>query len=202
MRSAVERANAVRRENAEETKRKRRRRRPSLTSLRISELSRLFRARFGDQLPNDEDGLKHLAVMAHHLVTLPGNAQMRIHEWAKMHAPWCPIADLDDITDDALRRPRRWKADRLAWHLKLTEQDRKALRITTIGAIDCGKGSRTAKRRNRNRAIKQATRRASGMRPRQEYESNSLSRSKPWKALGISRATYYRSLKRSAPLSE
>ena len=29
-------------------------------------------------------------------------------------------------------------------------------------------------------------------RPRAEYEANSLTRSKPWEALGMSRATWYR----------
>ena len=34
--------------------------------------------------------------------------------------------------------------------------------------------------------------------PREEYEANSINRSKPWEALGMSRATWYRKGKPSA----
>lgn len=37
-------------------------------------------------------------------------------------------------------------------------------------------------------------------RPRAEYLANSLSRSKPWEALGMSRATWYRQGKPSVPI--
>lgn len=36
--------------------------------------------------------------------------------------------------------------------------------------------------------------------PREEYEANSISRAKPWEALGMSRATWYRKGKPSAPV--
>jgi hypothetical protein len=37
-----------------------------------------------------------------------------------------------------------------------------------------------------------AKRRAKGMKPRAKYESGSLTKMQPWKAEGISRATWYR----------
>ena len=36
--------------------------------------------------------------------------------------------------------------------------------------------------------------------PREEYEANSISRAKPWESLGMSRATWYRKGKPSAPV--
>jgi hypothetical protein len=42
-----------------------------------------------------------------------------------------------------------WTADQLAWRLHLTDADRTALAITTIGAIDCPKRVRTIRRKAR-----------------------------------------------------
>lgn len=193
------RADAVRREHAADTRRARRKRRPSLTALRIADLNRLFRARYGDQLPNDDAGRDDLALMAHHLVALPGNPADRIRQWALLRAPWIPAGELEAVIADAMRRPRRWSADRLAWRLRLIEDDRRALHITTIGAVDAGKASRAAARRARQRARKEAARRAAGVKPRAEYEAQSVARSKPWTALGMSRATWYRAGKPPAP---
>ena len=36
--------------------------------------------------------------------------------------------------------------------------------------------------------------------PREEYEANSITRAKPWEALGMSRATWYRKGKPTAPV--
>jgi hypothetical protein len=47
-------------------------------------------------------------------------------------------------------------------------------------------------RRERNRKAHEAKRRARGVRTRAEYEAQSVSRAKPWLALGISRTTWYR----------
>lgn len=188
----VTKADAVRRENATERKRNRRKRRPSIATLRIADLNRLFIGRYGNVLPDDDAGRDDVAIMAHHLVTLAGNPETRIAEWCRLRAPWLTITELADITADAIRRPRRWKADRLAWRLRLTEADRKSLRITTIGAIDCGKDARATSRRATQRARMEAARRVKGAKPRHEYEANALNRLKPWLAAGISRAQWYR----------
>ena len=196
---AISRADAIRKENAIQAKRNKRKRRPSLATLRIADLNRLFRARYGETLPNDDAGRDDVTIMAHHLVTLAGNPEARIADWCRLRAPWLTITELADITADAIRKPRRWKADRLAWRLRLTEIDRKALRITTIGAIDRGKGTRTAQRRTASRQRAEASRRAKGARPRHEYEACSANRTKPWEALGVSRATWYRQRRETAP---
>ena len=88
--------------------------------------------------------------------------------------------------------PRRYKADTLAIKLNLTAAERTALRITTIGAVDLLKEKRSARRRQRDVERKKRGRRARGARPRAEYESNSLTRAKPWMQEGISRRTWER----------
>jgi hypothetical protein len=70
------------------------------------------------------------------------------------------------------------------------------LRITTIGAIDRTKDERQADRKQRkrqaDRARRQRDRQARGVKPRIEYETNSLARTKPWLTAGVSRSTWYR----------
>jgi hypothetical protein len=52
-------------------------------------------------------------------------------------------------------------------------------------------------RTRRNRQEK-ARRRGRQVKSRREYEANSINRTKPWLALGISRATWYRTRETSA----
>jgi hypothetical protein len=92
------------------------------------------------------------------------------------------------IADEANEIPYVWKADRLAKYLGLTYRQRTILRITTIGACDFSKRQRNKQRRHRNRMYLERRRRAAGMRP----QSQSLSATKPWEALGMSRAKWYR----------
>lgn len=53
--------------------------------------------------------------------------------------------------------------------------------------------------RERDRLRSEARRRKAGAVPRREYEEKSIARQKPWVAQGVSRATYYRSIKPAHP---
>jgi hypothetical protein len=173
---------------------RKRERRISMAALRIAELGRLFRARYGDELPDDNAGRADAAIMAHHLARRPGDQQRRIAAWAETWAPWMPADELDRLIADTIAKPRRWRADTLAERLNLIDAERRPLRITTIGAVDKTKAERAADRKERRRQADQARRRAQGAKPRSE----SLARAKPWLALNISRATWYRITKRAA----
>ena len=167
-----------------------------MASLRVRDLNRLFQARYGLTLPDDDAGRDDAAVMAHHLVGLPGNPAERITHWLELKAPWFMIGETKALIAETITHPMRWRADKLAWRMRLTAADRKALRITTIGAIDASKGQRSAQRRDRKRKAEEARRRAKGAKPRTEYEASAISRQKPWEAAGMSRATWYRQLRR------
>lgn len=75
---------------------------------------------------------------------------------------------------------------------QITDQEQRELR--TIISKDM------AKERDRERQT--ARRRAAGAVDRETYESRSLSRQKPWEALGMSRASWYRAGKPATPASE
>jgi hypothetical protein len=129
--------------------------------------------------------------MASHLAKRP-EAERRIPAWLSLWAPWLTAEEVADLTTGTISKPLRWRADKLAWRLRLTEDERRRLRITTIGAIDLTKAQRLARRRLHKRLYKEARRRHEGAKSRTEYEANSINRTKPWLALGMSRRSWYR----------
>ena len=101
-------------------------------------------------------------------------------------------AEASRITEEASTTRQHRTADNLAQFLGVTYRDRQARRLTTIGSIDVKRGARKELRKRRDRLAKERQRRTRGVRPRAEYEANSLSTSKPWEKLGMSRRTWER----------
>lgn len=163
-----------------------------IVSLRLHELARLFASRYaGPKLPDDDAGRDDIEPVIHHLAALRQPAR-RAEQWLELWAPWLTIAELRKIIAQGIASARPWTADQLAWRYRVTKEERTMLGLTTIGAIDQGKAARTKRRKERSRQRKAAIRRAQGAKPRAEYEAASLSNTKPWLALGISRRTWYR----------
>ena len=162
-----------------------------LVALRMHDLAVLFRSRYGHALPDDDAGRDDLEVAINHLACLP-HPQAAIARWIDLWAPWITAKEQREVVAPILANPTRWKADALAWRLRLTMEQRTMLGITTIGAVDMNKGARTKRRRQRDRDRKTTLRRAKGIKPRKVYEQQSVSRQKPWEAEGISRRTWYR----------
>src|SRR5262245_6810320 len=172
----------------------------SMAALRVAELNRLFERRWGARLPDDDAGRDDARIMAHHLAGLRGNDR-RIAEWLEIWAPWMPATDAEALATAALSKPLRWRADTLGKLLNLSRAERDSLRIRTIGDIESTAAERRAARQERARLRKEARRRAAGSTQRQQYEVSSVSRTKPWIALDISRRTWYRLGKPSAGTS-
>lgn len=162
-----------------------------LVALRMRDLATLFRSRYGIELPDDDAGRDDLVVALNHLACL-AHPRGHIANWIDLWSPWLTAKEQRELVPPILANPQRWKADALAWRLRLTMEQRTMLGITTIGAVDMNKGARTKRRKQKDRERKAAKRRAKGVKPRKVYEGQSLSRSKPWEAEGISRRTWYR----------
>ena len=62
------------------------------------------------------------------------------------------------IAAETIARPVKWKADTLGCRLQLTDAERTALKITTIGAFDVGKAERLERRKKKRRAANRARR--------------------------------------------
>ena len=84
------------------------------------------------------------------------------------------------------------KNDTLISLFQITDEEQRKLR-TVIS---------TAMAAERHRERQKARRRAAGAIDRETYESQSLSRTKPWEALGMSRASWYRAGKPTPPAGE
>jgi hypothetical protein len=162
-----------------------------LVALRLTDLARLFRGRYGHVLPDDDAGRDDLEVAINHLACLP-HPQKPIEHWLEIWAPWLTIAERAAIVPPILAHPKRWKADALAWELGLTAADRARLGITTIGAIDENKSARKKRRKVQARKRMAKMRRKQGLKSRKAYEDQSLENTVPWISEGISRRTWYR----------
>jgi hypothetical protein len=93
-------------------------------------------------------------------------------------------------------KPRKFLADSLGKQLRLTEDERTLLGITTIGSHNVSRAERMRIRKALDAERKRKRRRAKGVKPRAVYLENSLSRTKPWEAEDISRSTWERRQKR------
>jgi hypothetical protein len=188
--TAIRDADARHREIAARYKRKR----PlfSMAALRCAEINRFLQDRYGPIIEDDDAGRDDARLMAHHLAKLSGDQHRRVINWLDVRAPWLIGAERSKLLAEIDHKPRKWRADKLAHRLGLTEAVRRRLRITTIGAIDMTKAERAKRRKEATRQRKASARQSAGAQPRADYEANSLTQTKPWDALGMSRASWYR----------
>jgi hypothetical protein len=160
-----------------------------MARLRISELETTFTKRYGRYLPDDDAGRADLELLLHHVTRLGTNAMSgSVRRWA----PWLSERDEKVLIERIASSPKDFFADPLAELLNLTMQERTELKIRTIGAVDMTKLEREELAKRRKVEQKKDKRRANGVLSREEYEAQSLTRLKPWAAMGISRSTYYR----------
>ena len=120
-----------------------------MAAIRVSELTRLIDGRYGAGVLPEQDGALEIArIMAHHLGAL-SDPPRRITSWLLERAPWVMGAERERLIGEVTSCPLKWSADKLAWKLRLTDADRTELKIRTIGAIDCSREQRAARRKAR-----------------------------------------------------
>lgn len=171
----------------------------TMAAIRASEMARLYSRRYPDlQLPCDDEGENLARLMLQHLNRLR-DAPRRMGRWLDRWCPWLDDASHEHMLSDALTVQLRYRADKLAWKLKVTAAERRELGLRTIGAIDQTKEQRAVAAKDRHRDRVRARRRAKGAKPRAEYEANSANRTRPWEAANISRRTWYRRLAQARP---
>lgn len=173
---------------------------------RLRDTEKLIRRRHGAALPDTDDVDIYLAPVARCFRRIAidkgkpaqlGDVIDRLGLWCDT---WAPLAAVDLIADTARQvfsEPARFDLDdELGTAWRVTYAERQACRLTTIGCYDVDRRSRTVlakdRRRERDRLAKAEKRRAEGAVPRSVYEANSLSKTKPWEQMGITRRTYER----------
>jgi hypothetical protein len=156
--------------------------RPHLAAIRLSELERLYRARWGRQLPDDDAGRDDLVLAFSHISDIDSCIK-----WATAWAPWLSRDDAEALAEQITAAPNWLKARPLGERLGLTDYERTALKIGTIRPIDVTDEALVERRGRKNRegkALKRHLARAAKPAP--------ASHTKPWEAEGIDRATWYR----------
>jgi hypothetical protein len=180
---------------------------------RLSNAKKVFADRQWDVLPQGIRGQRILRWGADQAYLAdPTHPEISVRRWCRKWAPWLKPAELDEIVAYTQTSNKRWSDDECAAVLEVNVADRQRLRLRFIGADDdpnyeIREGlqreknagySRTyrAKRRTgrpRGRPASATGRRRKGAVTRSEWlAANSTSQVKPWIAMGISRATYYR----------
>lgn len=111
--------------------------------------------------------------------------------------PGLPTNEIEEAALDAVDTPRFEKADEIGKLLGVSFVERQALGLKTIGCRDLSKRQRTAAVKAGKIERQKARRRTAGMKPREEYESNSVRAiAASW---GVSRQTVYDWRKRGDP---
>ncbi|SFV16001.1 hypothetical protein SAMN05192541_124113 [Bradyrhizobium arachidis] len=167
--------------------------RPPAANLRAWELEKIFRYRFGKFIPCNADGREALRVIAEaYRFAKGGDLQSKLTGYVRARAPWA-TSEVDAIA--AAAATACWQsADELAWRIKLSPMERERLEIRTIGAVGLNKRRRSAIQKTKHKQRESARRKANGAKPHAE----SLNRTRPWEAEGISRRTWFRRRAREA----
>ena len=169
----------------------RRRRRPTITGLRVRELNIVRAKSYGETIPDTGPGRDLCKATAFHMA-FQADAAKRIPSWLDLRAPFLDDDARIKIAREAMSAVAKgvapWSADKLGWHLKISIKERADWHLTTIGAVGDSKEKRKARRKAEDKAYQAAKRLAAGAKPRAESDA----RTRPWAALGMSRATWHR----------
>jgi hypothetical protein len=181
---------------------------------RIGNLNKLMAVRQWDVLPQGRRGQRILRWACHHVWRAADrNPERSVRNFCRKRAPYLKPAEVDQLvaaTADGCTT--WWSNDDSAAVLEVGVCEREANTLWFIGACDdpdyemrnMVKAAKAMMRARRRRAAKSTGRprgrpaTATGLRrrgkvTRSEYlANNSTSKTRPWIALGISRATYYR----------
>lgn len=155
---------------------------------RVAQLTRIYRNQYPNGLPNNRVGLKYATYMCRTLAFFRDVDHRK--GWLDRQAPWLDVAERDRIAGLSAH----WYSGRsLGDHLELYDDDRERLQAWTIAAVDVDDEERKKINRRKNRKSHESRRRAAGIEPRAMWLArHAVSRTEPWKALNISKATYYR----------
>lgn len=181
---------------AREAKEGRRGRRPKVCNLRLAEVERIYRDRFGKLFPNNPDGRAALQIVADCIALATGAVPSHIVGFIRARAPWA-LPEADAYAASACSESRWLSADEMAWRIGLSASERSRLKVRTIGAAGMTARQRKLAQKEKRRAREENRRREAGAKPR----AASLSRLRPWETAGVSRAKWYRDRKRDETVS-
>ena len=160
--------------------------------LRQRDQQKLILYRCGLTVPEDDAGHEYLIELLK-TISLAHDPERKMHNAIELLAPWLSETSrgymIKHVMSMSIRQ--RWpSAKELGESLLLTNVERDANKLWSIDPYDMTAEALVEHRKKRDRERKRRKRQA-----RQDYLeqfATSAIKTKPWEALGISRATYYR----------
>src|SRR5215472_12033628 len=131
-----------------------------LRRLRLGNLRKLFRHRYGPTLPDDDAGREDLCELLLP-ISVSANADIKMPKAIEVWAPWMQQQEAIALIDDINRTPCRQRmpaAKLLGKRLCVTNAQRERLKLWTIAACDMSEEQaqewRRAKNRERQRRLR------------------------------------------------
>jgi hypothetical protein len=170
--------------------------------LRLGDVRRLLRSRWGPILPNDDAGREDLQELLLPISVGP-HAELKMPKVVEIHAPWMRQDEAQQLIDRINRTPlceRKPTAKQLGKRQYVTNQDRERLRLWTIAPHDMTPEQVAEHRKAKARMRMRRLREKQGKPTRAQYlAEHSINRTKPWLAEGKSRAAWYRKRRETSP---
>jgi hypothetical protein len=163
--------------------------------LRYGALLRLFRHRWGNELPDDDAGRDDLWLLVTNVSLAAAEPKKKMRDVIEVWAPWMSAEereayikhvwglDIYERTPTALELGKR---------LGLTNAEREALKLWPFRPIDKTEEEIAEQAKARERERRAHNRRERGVRTREAYLAELASRPQPWIAESISRRTWER----------
>ena len=167
----------------------------TLRRLRVGDLRRICRHRYGAALPDDDAGLDDLTLILFSISLSPIAAGEKMRHEIEVSVPWMRESDAAQLIDSILKMPaceRELSRRELGERMRLTNCEREWLKAWRIAPIDMTAAQLAEQRKRKKRARDRARRRQAGVVTRQAYLATSLTKQKPWEAEGICRRTWER----------
>ena len=166
----------------------------TMRRLRLGDVQKVLRHRYGHTLPDDDAGREDLRELLLP-ISLGPEAGRKMENAIEVWAPWMNADEAGQLMDEISLSPiylRKPTGRVLGQRLRLTFQHRQALGIRTIAPCDMTDEELAERRKARKQYLQWLRRRNGGSTTRPDYLANSLSRTKPWEAEGVSRRTWER----------
>jgi hypothetical protein len=162
--------------------------------LRLGDLRKLLRDRYGPMLPDDDAGREDLRELLLPISVGP-HASLKMPNAIEVWAPWMRPEEATQLIDDINRSPiwqRKPTADQLGERQALMNRQRERLKLWTIAACNMNQEQALEWRKAKDRARKRRRRQLLGSVSRVEYlAKHAISNTKPWEAEGIKRRAWY-----------
>ena len=163
-----------------------------LRRLRLGDLRKLLRSRYGHALPDDDAGREDLHELLLPISLGPEAVTLKMVNAIEIWAPWMSRHEAEQLIGQINRMPLRERMPtgrKVGQRQQVSNQERELWKLWTVAPCDMTAGQLHEQRKAKKRA---SARRRRNRQPRDVYLANSRSKTKPWQIRGISRATWYR----------